>query len=435
MNDNVTWISSTDTDRWVSCDSKIAKTSPGGIAVTIDPKTRYQEIDGFGGCFNETGWEAMQSLSEADRAMVMREFFGSDGCNFNLARMPIGASDFALDWYSLNDTPGDLAMEKFSLARDEKWLIPFIQAGRKFRPDLKVWASPWSPPAWMKTNNDYRGGNLKWDRENLSAYAHYFSKFVSAYRKLGVDLYAVHVQNEPFSAQIFPSCQWTGAQMGEFIRDFLVPRLRADGLSTEVWLGTINCGDIKLYADQALADPKTLAVTRGVGYQWDGRNAIGETASKYPSMRLMQTETECGGGQNHWEALEYTFNLVRHYLQNGANSYLYWNLVLDEHSVSTWGWRQNAMVTIDRPGKKPRFNPEHHLMKHVAHFVVPGAQRIDIRGWDDALAFENPDKSVIAVIANRTHWNERFTLNLPGRNAFDATLTAHSLNTFSLKPL
>jgi len=384
---------------WDGTDHRVLEVSPG--------ETR-QTIDGFGGCFNERGWDALSVLSETERRKVLHKLFDPDtGCGFTLFRTPIGASDYAMDWYSLAETPGDLELKSFSIERDRKYLIPYIRAALEIHPGSKIWASPWSPPAWMKRNGRYscqsepETSRLIWTPEIRSAYARYFFRFIQAYRDEGIPVYAIHVQNEPDACQVFPSCLWTGEEMRDFIRDDLAPRFRKDRLDTEIWLGTINHGDYRKYAGVVLGDPDTAPIVAGVGYQWDGKWAVAETHRRHPGLRLMQTESECGDGSNDHGAGLYTWTLIKQYFEGGANSYLYWNMVLDQTGNSTWGWSQNSLVTVNRFTREVRYNFEYYVMKHVGAFIQPGAVRIQTGGDDaQALAFRNPDDTIVVVLSN-----------------------------------
>ena len=226
------------------------------------------------------------------------------------------------------------------------------------------------------------------------------AKYVLAYRAQGIPVSAVHVQNEPISEQVYPSCRWTGPQERDFVRDYLGPEFKAAHVPAQIWLGTINDGNLADYADPVLSDPKAAAYISGVGYQWEGKAAIGPTHDKYPAVQLMQTETECGGGENNWGSAAHTWGLLAHYLTHWANSYMYWNMVLDQNSVSSWGWRQNAMVTVHTDTKAVTYNPEFYLMKHFSAFVAPGAKRVAVTGSADTLAFRNPNGAIVAVAAN-----------------------------------
>ena len=256
----------------------------------------------------------------------------------------------------------------------------------------------------MKQDNDYHGGRnaLSFEPTVLHTYARYLEKYVLAYQQAGVPVYAVHVQNEPASEQVFPSCPWTGPQERDFVRDYLGPLFRADHVPAQIWLGTINDGNVGDYAVPVLSDPQAAQYITGVGYQWAGKDAIGPTHDKYPAYKLMQTETECGGGENNWDSATHTWGLLRHYLTHWANSYMYWNMVLDQNSVSSWGWQQNAMVTVHTDTRTVTYNPEFYMMKHFSAFIAPGAKRIGATGRDDVLAFRNPDGALVVEAANLT---------------------------------
>jgi glucosylceramidase len=270
----------------------------------------------------------------------------------------------------------------------------------------------------MKFPRAYNFGTLRWEPKVLDAYARYFSRYVKEMEVLGVPIAQVHVQNEPVADQKFPSCLWTGAQLRDFIRDWLGPRMAADCPGTEVWLGTINAPfhnyvlegltddgltqGYDQYAGLVLADPGARKYVAGVGYQWGGKNAIERTHESWPQVRLMQTENECGDGKNTWDYARYVFNLVRHYTKHGVEAYTYWNMVLPEGGVSTWGWKQNALVSVNLETGAFTLNPEFWVFRHLAAFVRPGALRQAVSGpWAaNALVFANADGSVVAAVSN-----------------------------------
>ena len=382
-----------------------------------------QVIDGFGGSFNELGWEAMTVLDDSARRKVVAALFSEDGCNFNLGRMPIGANDFAVDWYSLNETPGDYSMERFSMERDRQRLIPYIELAMQFQPDLRIWGSPWAPPSWMKQNGYYACSPSRYNeldpslprRENgatdfitdgrtLDAYALYFAKYVEGYRGEGIDVYAVHVQNEPHSCQPFPSSLWQGTDLKDFVRDHLGPLFSERGMDTEIWYGTFERpyeGQFAAEIDSLLNDAEAMQYISGVGFQWAGKEAIAAVHAQRPELDLMHTETECGNGQNTWAYAEYIYDLWRHYFDNGANAQLHWNMILSAGEVSTWGWRQNSMISVDYSSGTVTYNPEFYLVKHFSHFIRPGARKLRISGDRlSELAFRNPDGSIVLVLHN-----------------------------------
>jgi len=151
----VTWIESTDSLLWNSKSVSLVKAENDSAEIKITSE-KLQTIDGFGACFNELGWKALSVLNDGDREKVIKDLFDpKEGLKLNICRMPIGANDFARNYYSLDDSTGDFEMKYFSIERDKEMLIPYIKAAMKYQPDLKIWGSPWTPPAWMKTNNHY----------------------------------------------------------------------------------------------------------------------------------------------------------------------------------------------------------------------------------------------------------------------------------------
>ncbi|MEA4939741.1 MAG: glycoside hydrolase family 30 beta sandwich domain-containing protein [Christensenella sp.] len=411
---NVSWYFSNEQAQWQQKTCERADTPP---SLAPDGRT-YQRMEGFGGCFNELGYRALSHLSAEDRAALFTELYAPDHANFNLCRLPIGANDYAEDWYSLDETPGDFALEKFSIERDKRCLIPYIKEAQTYQPEMKLFASPWSPPTWMKNPPVYNWGKLVWTPENLSAYANYFAKFVLAYAEQGVHIDQIHVQNEPVANQKFPSCMWTGEELRVFIRDYIGPVLKRQCPSTELWLGTINAPgcdynrlifdkwateDYDYFANIVLSDERALAFIAGVSYQWGGKIAIQRTfESWWPRVRLMQSENECGFGDNTWDYALYVWTMMKHYIGNGAESYLYWNPVLEPVGRSTWGDPQNAMVTVDPASKRYTLNPDYYVMKSASAIVQRGAVRLGMTGvWAaDTLAFQNPDGSLALSVFN-----------------------------------
>ncbi len=391
-----------------------------GFDIAIDKSLTAQTIDGFGGTFNEKGWVALSMLSPAERDEVLRAFFDPDtGACFNICRVPIGASDYAVDRYTLDEVPGDYDMRYFSIERDRQYLIPYIKAAMEVRPDLRIWASAWTPPTWMKSNGEFDGGEMKDDPRTYDAYALYLARFLESYRAEGIDAYAVCVQNEPTISTNYPSCLWTEQQVLIFIRNHLGPLFKARGVRGEIWLGTIQDGDYTKYPATVLADEQASAYVTTVGFQWDGLYSVEWTRRHYPDKRIMQTETECGNfywkagfdpdkPQNDWNYGVYTWNKVKEYFTKGANSYMLWNMVLDQEGKSIDAlrpWPQNAAVVVDSRTKTVTYTPMYYAFKHFSHFVKPGALLIKTKTtgtWQDALAFKNPDGSLVLVLQNAT---------------------------------
>lgn len=443
---SIHWVCSTQSEPWQehSADILAAETGAEVNVLKLDPQTTYQLVDGFGGCFNELGWDALQALDPEHQATALKALFDASGCHFNLCRAAMGANDFARDWYSFDETPGDYAITNFSIARDRTGLIPFIKAAMQYQPGLAVWGVPWCPPSWMKSNHAYRGGNMKTDPQTLAAYALYFSKYVQAYRAEGINLYAVHPQNEPvYNNNVYPQCFWTGAEINLFLRDFLVPQLQKDHVDVQVWLGTLVSKKLEDYTDPTLGDAVTAPAIAGIGYQYGGQEVMLATHKKYPGKKMLQTETECYNGANSWDEGQNTFQKIIEDINHFANGYTFWNLVLNEKSSSSWGWKQNSLLKIDSQAEKISYNPEFYSLKHFAHFVQPGAVRIGLSalveiGGEDALfsdknvvAFRNPSGELILVAGNRSPQALPVTVRVGNRSA-KLTLLGQSMNSIVL---
>jgi glucosylceramidase len=205
-------------------------------------------------------------------------------------------------------------------------------------------------------------------------------------------------------------------------------------LKVDVFFGTMERPNETL-VELSLRDPKSGKYVKGVGFQWAGKRAIPFLHHQYPELTLYQTEQECGDGKNDWRYCRYDWTLMKHYLGNGANVYDYWNISLKQGGISRWGWAQNSLVTVDMEAKTFRYNFEYYLLKHLSHFVRPGAKRLDIRGWsgyDNLLAFANPDQSVVIMMQNELCQALPVRVKA-GDKVIAATLQADSFNTFVVR--
>lgn len=395
------FVTSTENSYW-----QLGKpTTEQGITLTFGEE--QQTIRGFGCCFSELGAKALNKLSPEDKKSVLDELFDDQGGAFNYCRTPIGASDFALDFYSYNDTEGDYEMKNFSINRDRKLLLPLIKEGVSRRTDMQMFASPWCPPTWLKTHNTYSFGVFNRTEQNLKAYALYFKKYVQAYHNEGIPLIHIHPQNEPCSTQKFPSCEWRGEWLADFVGKYLGPAL--EGENVDIFFGTVNGPESDSrynwtrYCDflgYAMQDTAARKYIKGVGYQWAGRNALSQTQEDYPNLEIIQTESQCGDGQNSWEQAMFIYELARIYFRFGTTAYVYWNIALEDDAFSTWGWKQNSLVTV-KDGKAI-FNPEYYLMKHFSHFVKRGAKYVKMNGEFSSccISFINPDGSKVILVSN-----------------------------------
>jgi glucosylceramidase len=187
--------------------------------------------------------------------------------------------------------------------------------------------------------------------------------------------------------------------------------------------------------DVALLDPKASKYIKGAGFQWAGKRAIVGIHRRYPELKLYQTEQECGDGKNDWRYCRYAWTLLKGFLENGVSAYHYWNISLKEGGVSRWGWAQNSLVTVDTAARTYKYNYEYYLLKHLSHFVKPGAKRLDtftLTGYENLLAFANPDETVVIFMQNDLGQELPVRVKV-GEKVIGATLEADSFNTFVLQ--
>jgi glucosylceramidase len=450
------WVCTTQQQPWQSRNG-IQVGAPGAdlfamdLAISLDEP--QQRIDGFGAAFTEKGWQALQTLPPAQRSVALDQLFKpGTGANLALCRTPVGANDISRGWYSYDETDGDFALEHFTVANDRDTLLPFIRAAAERQPELQVWASPWSPPTWMKSNRHYAmakawPGNadngLRDDQRGMEgkdyfiqedryfdAYARYFRRYVEEYAKEGVRIFRVMPQNEFNSAQPFPSCCWTPAGLARFI-PFLGRELGKVGV--DIYFGTLERGNADLLT-HVLNDPAAGPFVKGIGVQWAGKRALPVIRDRHPQLPVWQSEQECGVGTNDWHYVHYTWSLMKHYFNNGVSAWHYWNMAMPTGGMSGWGWPQNSLLTVDAGAGTWRLNPDYYLLAHASHFIKPGAHRLALAsyfGYDNLLAFRNPDGELVLLLQNEMTEPLRIRIMI-GQRLLTMTLPADSFNTVTL---
>jgi len=427
-------------------------TDPFAMDVQIQTDKRAQVMQGFGGAFTEKGWQALTHLSPVLRNKAVAALFAPEGAAFNLCRTPIGANDISRGWYSYDEVDGDFDMAHFSVDNDKETLIPFIKAAQVHAPQLKLWASPWSPPTWMKKGKHYAqapawpgqpSNGIKPEQmghegtdsfiledKYLEAYARYFRRYVEDYGQAGIPISMVMPQNEFNSAQPFPSCCWTPQGLAKFI-PFLGREMGKIGV--DIFFGTLERGNPDLL-DAVLKDPAAAAYIKGVGVQWAGKGALHDIQERHPNLTLYASEQECGMGQNDWHYPHYIWGEMKQYFNAGASAWAYWNLVMPEDGLSGWGWRQNALITVDRRSGTFRLNHEYYLIRHFSAFIKAGAVRIptaSFSGFENQLAFRNPDGQIIIIVQNELAQPQLVRMEIDGKS-LNLNLPADSFNTIAL---
>lgn len=414
----------------------------GSATVTVNSSQKKQVWRGFAGCFNEAGWDVLKKLSQGDRDRAMKLLFDKqDGIGFQWGRIPIGASDYALDRYSLDDGTGDdLTMARFSIARDKECLIKYIKAAQAVKSDIKFWASPWTPPPWMKKNTisggqGYDGGVMRNEPAVFDAHALYFSKFINAYGVEGIKINAVCPQNEPGYTRDYPTCGWgkyndqagtdhdDAEYLSTFVADHLSPKLKSDNPETEIWFGTLS--NNKTFAGywtgmKTKLGAKAHDVIKGLGFQWNNSDQVAPNVND--GYFVFCSEHQCGNyywttavtnvdqaDSTHW-IKEYAPNnyaygveswgLMKKWITNGTHLYSAWNMVLDKKGMNlnrTQEWPQNALLVVD--GTTLKETAYYYVMRHIGQYVDSGAVLLGTTGGD-ALAFQNINGSIVTIVAN-----------------------------------
>ena len=406
-----------------STGAPIVEASSATADVTVHDDAPAQVWEGFGGAFNEIGWNVLSLLSPADRAQALQLLYGPDGARFAFGRIPIGASDYAMDRYTDDEVPAgatDPTLAAFSIDRDLIKLIPFIKAAQAVKPNIRFWASPWTPPTWMKQGpfsagqmpTPFDGGSLATDPGTMTAFAQYLVKFVQAYAQQGITVEVVSAQNEPNYTGTYPTCAWSPAPYTTFIGQYLGPAFAAAGLTTKIMLGTFNGGgsDPKIVSS-VMADPAARAAIQVLGFQWGMQTQVAG-ARRY-DLPVWQTEHRCGNypWQSPFDATAApndqayaveSWGLIRDWIKAGVTAYSAWNMVLDTGGVgidTTRVWPQDALLTVDTTTQSLIVTPAYYVFRHVSRYVAQGAKVVATSGGD-ALAFKNPDGSLVAVMYN-----------------------------------
>ena len=437
MNNKAQWISSTENNHWNNSDISFSTKENIKPDIIINENICYQTMDEtpWGGCFADRGYMAMEKLTKEKKYKLINSLFGDEGLRLTTARLPLGNNDFSDTHKSYNEHTNDYSMEYFSLSSDEKYLLPYIKMALETRPNINFFATPWSPPSWMKHNNSIHGtGNnnkIIFQPLILKAYAKYFVKYIQEYEKQGIHINAITPQNEPTMDTLYASCVWTGEELNIFIRDYLYPALCTAGINNiELWLGTFTDSNAALVIP-ALEDTSTNKVIDAVCFQWWG-SYLAKAVNKGYRKKIIQSETKCGNGNNDWNYAEEQFDCFKEFLEAGASRYYLWNMILDEKGANTAEppWYQNAPIIIDSKTSEITFCPSYYLTKHFSYFIMGNAKRIDVQGsFQDVTVFKNPDGRIIIELKNSSDTSISPVISISGKILQPET-SPHSINTF-----
>lgn len=420
---------------------KKAATSSSGPAVTVDPDTKYQEIVGFGGSFTEAAAVTLQQLPPARQAEVLRAYFDPDhGHGYTLCRTHINSCDFSLGNYAYDEVAGDVDLEHFSIARDRQALIPMIEAAFDVAgTPLKMLASPWSPPAWMKTNGEMNhGGKLK--PEYREAWAHYYCRYIEAYAAAGIPIWGLTVQNEPEATQTWDSCRYTAEEERDFVRDHLGPALarhQLDDVRVLIW--DHNRDVMVERAQTVFEDPQAARYVWGVGFHWYEKpqrfDNVQRVHDAYPDKHLIFTEGCQEGGPHlgEWSLGERYAHAMLNDLNAWTEGWIDWNLLLNENGGPNHvGNYCSAPIIADTQAGELLYQSSYYYIGHFARFIQPGARRIGCQVANAALeatAFRNPNGEIAVVVLNRSEAAVPFALH-HGDRSTGSKSPAHSIQTY-----
>ena len=397
-------------------------------------KTR-QEILGFGGAFTEAAASVYNKLNTEKKEEIITAYFGEQGNGYSMARTHINSCDFSLGNYSYCDTPGDTELNYFSIFRDKELLIPFVQdAMDHANTPIHILASPWSPPAWMKTNGQMsHGGKIK--DEYRAAWASYFCKYINAYEKEGIPIWGISVQNEPAAKQRWDSCIYTAEEERDFIRDYLGPALESRNLLDKKVIIWDHNRDIMVErARTVLNDPEAAKYVWGTGFHWyngDHFDAVQKVHDEFPGKHLIFTEgcQENGPHIGSWDLGERYATSIINDLNRWTVAWIDWNLILDERGGPNHvGNYCSAPIIVDNRSQDILYQSSYYYLGHFSRFIKHGDKIIGCECKTDdllALAAVNTSGIVTAVVMNKKDVSAEFKyqngdtnipLSIPGRS-------------------
>lgn len=410
-----------------------AEGAPGSDAITLDPGKKFQEHLGIGGSFTDAACYTFNQLSASAREQLFHEMFHPSEMGLSVGRICIGASDYSTKLYSYDEGAPDPELKRFSIEHDRAYILPMLRQARSVNPDLFLLGSPWSPPGWMKPNGSMLGGCMHWS--TMEAYSNYFLKFLKSYEAEGVRVNAVTSQNEVDTEQDgkMPACAWPQEYEIGFVRFFLGPVLRKNGVETKIWLLDHNYS-LWGRAICCLDHPELRKYSNAIA--WHGYAGTPEMVTKvhdvHPDAEMFFTE--CGPDltsndyATDWSKWGKTFTGI---LRNWCRCIIGWNLALDERGKPNIGpFRCAGTVTINSKTKEITRSGHFWAMNHFSRSIRRGSHRFDSRGGSSDVyhvAFEDPEGQRLLIVTNPGS-ARTIPIQVAGMVA-DASLSADSITT------
>jgi glucosylceramidase len=417
-------------------------TQAAGLTIQINPETSYQEIDGFGFTLSQGSAIHLLGMSDSARRTLLEELFGKKGSQISISylRLAVAASDLNERPFSYNDLEDslavDLELEKFDLGPDRKDVIPILKEILAVNPDIKLMASPWSPPSWMKDNKDTRGGSLLEEYEPV--YAQYLVKYIQEMKVEGITIDALTIQNEPLHPGNNPSLLMLPEQQARFIGVHLGPAFREAEIRTKILIYDHNA-DRPDYPITVLQDSLANPFIDGSAFHLYGGKieALSEVHQAFPDKHIYFTEQWIGAPGNLAEDLTWhTKNLIIGATRNWAKTVLEWNLTsnptLTPFTDRGGCDRCLGAVTIDADSVTR--NPAYYIIGHASKFVYPGSVRIDsneVEGLPN-VAFQRPDGNLVLIVLNEGSEPKIFSAKF-AEKTFQARLNPGAVGTFIRK--
>jgi len=411
--------------------------------IILRPEKRRQTIRGFGGAFTEAAAWVWTQLPEDEKQQVLNAYFDrKSGIGYTYGRTHMNSCDFSLGNYAAASVPGDVELRNFSVERENQYLWPFIHAASKVAgTSIPLLVSPWSPPAWMKTNQDMNnGGSLL--PEYRDAWARYYAKYIDAMRGAGLQVFGITIQNEPEATQVWESCRFTASEEAQFLGAHLGPVLSEHGIDdVRVFVWDHNRDLAYARAQEIFDDPMAARYAHGIAIHWysgDDFDQVLRTNQAYPEKEIVFTEGCIEGGVRlgRWDRGEiYAHNIIGD-LNAGVSLWLDWNLLLDQRGGPNHvGNYCDAPVVADLDAKRLHFQSSYAYIGHFSRFIQPEAVRIsaDTANGEpaplEATAVENPDGSLVCVVLNATDVSRRIALSLEERVSSEIRIPEHSITT------
>jgi glucosylceramidase len=416
--------------------TKATGTNP---TIDVDNKQKFQSIDGFGFALTGGSAQLMMRMSPEKRAALLHELFTTDGNNIGVSylRVSIGASDMNDHVFSYDDLPQgetDPTLAKFSLGPDRNDVIPVLKEILAINPKIQILGSPWSAPAWMKTNDNVKGGELK--PEYYGVYASYFIKYIQGMKAEGIPIDAITIQNEPLNPKNTPSMVMQAAEQDLFIKNNLGPAFQKAGIGTKIILYAHNC-DRPDYPLTILKDPEAYKYVDGSGFHLYGGtiDAMSTVHDAFPKKNLYFTEQMVINrpGSQEMDAAKPVAKIVIGATRNWSRNVLLWNLAADPHfepHTNNGGCTMcQGAITID--GNTVTRNLAYYTIAHASKLVRPGSVRIgsnDLASLPN-VAFRTPQSKTVLIVANSSTTPQTFNVRYQ-KKAFTASLDAGAVGTY-----